>query len=53
MPTLPGFVSAALLAAGQTLNVTPASGGVQITVPVKAPDELSSTVVLKIKGHLR
>jgi alpha-L-fucosidase len=46
-------VSAALLAPSQTLNVTPASGGVQIAVPVKAPDELSSTVVLKIKGHLR
>ena len=46
-------VSAVLLAAGQTLNVTPANGGVQITVPVKAPDEFSSTVELKIKGHLR
>ncbi len=42
--------SARLLATGKKLSFTSTVDGVEITVPASAPDEISSTVVLKIKG---
>ena len=42
--------SARLLADGEKLKVSRAADGVTVTVPETAPDKISSTVVLKIKG---
>ncbi len=42
--------SARLLATGKKLKLNSTADGVEITVPAEAPDKISSTVVLKIKG---
>jgi alpha-L-fucosidase len=42
--------SATLLADGKKLDVTKAADGVTILLPQTAPDKISSTVVLQIKG---
>ncbi len=42
--------SARLLAGGKKLKFTSTADGVEITVPAEAPDKISATVVLKIKG---
>jgi len=51
---LPGLkskpVSALMLATGERLKSKSINEGVVITVPAKAPNAISSTVVLKIKG---
>src|SRR5205807_9910335 len=44
--------SAALLAAGSKLEVESKADGVIIRVPPNAPDKISSTIVLKVKGAL-
>ncbi|MGA2060036.1 MAG: alpha-L-fucosidase [Thermoguttaceae bacterium] len=44
--------SAALLAGGANLDAVPGEEGVIITVPTAAPDKISSTIVLKVKGAL-
>ncbi len=52
--TVPGLVntvqSARLLATGAKLKFSRAGENVEVEVPATAPDEISSTVVLKIKG---
>jgi alpha-L-fucosidase len=45
-------VSASLLAGGRRLESASGSDGVTISVPSDAPDTISSTVVLKVKGPL-
>jgi alpha-L-fucosidase len=45
--------SATLLADGRKLGAGPGEGGVIISLPADAPDKISSTVVLKIKGELK
>jgi alpha-L-fucosidase len=42
--------SAKLLATGQKLKTSAKSDGVMIEIPATAPDPISSTIVLKIKG---
>jgi alpha-L-fucosidase len=42
--------SARLLATGMKLKSNTTADGIEITVPAEAPDKISSTVVLKIKG---
>jgi alpha-L-fucosidase len=42
--------SAKLLATGEKLNATTDADGVTISVPATAPDKISSTIVLKLKG---
>ena len=42
--------SARLLATGKKLKFSTTAAGVEIMVPAEAPDKISSTVVLKIKG---
>ena len=42
--------SAGLLATGQKLKFTSTADGVSVEVPETAPDKISSTLVLKIKG---
>ena len=44
--------SVSLLATGARLAATSSGGGLVITVPPTAPDKISSTVVLKVKGAL-
>jgi alpha-L-fucosidase len=44
------LVSATLLAGGQALPTTNDGSNLVITLPAKAPDKISSTVALKIKG---
>ncbi len=44
--------SATLLADGSNLDAAAGDGGVAITVPASAPDKISSTVVLKVRGPL-
>jgi alpha-L-fucosidase len=44
--------SAALLASGKKLTATSAADGVILDVPADAPDQVSSTIVLKVKGPL-
>jgi alpha-L-fucosidase len=44
------ITSAKLLATGKRLKAEPTADGVIIDVPANAPDPISSTVVLKIKG---
>jgi len=44
--------SATLLAGGQKLKTAPETSGVSVTLPAAAPDKISSTVVLKVKGAL-
>ncbi len=46
-------VSASLLAGGKTLPAAGARQGVVISVPPSAPDKISSTIVLKVKGPLQ
>ena len=46
-------VSATLLAGGKKLPATTGADGVVVTLPGAAPDKVSSTVVLKIKGAPR
>ncbi len=54
VPGLRGTVeSARLLAGGKRLQTAPDAAGVVVTVPAAAPDKISSTVVLKVKGALR
>jgi alpha-L-fucosidase len=52
--TVPGLknsiTSARLLATGKKLKVGVVDGAVTITVPAEAPDAISSTIVLKLKG---
>ena len=43
--------SATLLATGETLTTSATDDGVVIQVPATAPDSISSTIVLKIKGQ--
>ena len=43
-------ISAGLLATGAKLEASSANEGIIITVPTNAPDAISSTVILKIKG---
>jgi alpha-L-fucosidase len=43
-------VAATLLATGDTLKTAASSDGLVITVPAAAPDAISSTVVLKLRG---
>ena len=43
--------SARLLAGGGKLKTTRSEGGVMVEVPATAPDPISSTVVLKIRGE--
>jgi alpha-L-fucosidase len=43
-------VSASLLATGKELQFSRTAGGVELEVPATAPDAISSTVVLTIKG---
>lgn len=45
--------SATLLAGGKKLTAATVADGVVVTVPSAAPDKISSTVVLKVKGALR
>ena len=45
--------SASLLAGGGKLDAIAGDGGVIIKVPATAPDKISSTVVLKVKGTLK
>jgi alpha-L-fucosidase len=45
--------SATLLAGGKKLTAATVADGVVVTVPAAAPDRISSTVVLKVKGALR
>jgi alpha-L-fucosidase len=42
--------SATLLATGAKLKTATAENGVTISVPTDAPDKISSTIVLKLKG---
>lgn len=42
--------SATLMATGESLKTSNAAGGVVVSVPTSAPDRISSTVVLKLKG---
>jgi alpha-L-fucosidase len=42
--------SAKLLATGEKLKTSATSDGVEIEIPATAPDPISSTIVLKIKG---
>ncbi len=42
--------SASLLAGGKSLQVAPGEGSVTLQVPMAAPDPISTTVVLKLKG---
>jgi hypothetical protein len=44
--------SAALLADGSQLTTESAADGVTVTVATAAPDKISSTIVLKVKGAL-
>ena len=46
-------VSAKLLADGSELYVEDSVGGVVISLPAAAPDKISSTVVVKVKGPLK
>ncbi len=46
------IASATLLAGGQSVAVASDAGGIVVTLPVTAPDVLSSTVVLKVKDAL-
>ncbi|HZP59434.1 MAG TPA: alpha-L-fucosidase [Opitutaceae bacterium] len=46
-------VSATLLADGKNLSSANDKGGVVITLPAAAPDKISSTVMLKVKGSLQ
>jgi alpha-L-fucosidase len=43
-------VTATLLADGSKLKTSTGDGGVTVSVPVIAPDAISSTIVLKLKG---
>lgn len=53
VPGVPGLVeSAGLLADGKGLKTVVTPDGLVISVPAAAPDKISSTVVLKIKGPL-
>ena len=45
--------SASLLVGGKKLSATRTDGGVTLTLQKSAPDKISSTVVLKVKGALR
>jgi alpha-L-fucosidase len=45
--------SAVLLASGAKLEVAAGGGGVTISVPASAPDAISSTVAVKVKGGVR
>ena len=45
--------SASLLAGGKKLGATRADSGVTLTLPQYAPDKISTTVVVKVKGALR
>ena len=45
--------SAALLADGKTLTTANSQKGVVVTLPATAPDKISSTIVLKVKGPLQ
>jgi alpha-L-fucosidase len=45
--------SATLLSDGSTLEAADDEGGVVVSVPADAPDKISSTVVLKVKGTLK
>ena len=42
--------SARLLAGGKKLKFSSTTDGVEVTVPTEAPDQISSTVVLRIQG---
>jgi alpha-L-fucosidase len=44
-------VSATLLASGDKLNSTTGPDGVRVQVPARAPDAISSTVVMEIEGR--
>lgn len=46
-------ISATLLADGKTLQTSGGDQGVILTVPAAAPDKISSTIVLKVKGPLQ
>ncbi len=43
--------SARLLVSGKKLKFSSTAGGVEVSVPAEAPDKISSTIVLKIKGE--
>jgi len=45
-------VSASLLAGGKELQTSMTDAGIVVSVPVTAPDKISTTIVLKIKGAL-
>jgi alpha-L-fucosidase len=44
--------SASLLASGAKLTAAPGNDGLALTLPATAPDKISSTIVLKVKGTL-
>ncbi len=44
--------SAALLAGGKELQTSATAGGLVVAIPATAPDKISTTIVLKIKGAL-
>jgi alpha-L-fucosidase len=46
------ITAATLLSGGRKLSVKPEGTGTVITLPAKAPDKISSTVVLKLDGPL-
>jgi len=46
-------LAASLLADGRRLATTVTADGVTISVPTKAPDAISSTVVLRVKGTIQ
>jgi alpha-L-fucosidase len=45
--------SASLLATKQTLKTNSSETGLEITVPANAPDQISSTIVLHVKGSIQ
>jgi alpha-L-fucosidase len=45
--------AATLLATGKKLSVLPCAAGMLVAVPPEAPDAISSTVVLKVRGPLK
>ena len=54
--TVPGLknevASASLLASGKKLSAKSSTEGVSLELPRQAPDQISSTLVLKVKGQL-
>jgi len=44
------ITSATLLATGDKLEVSSGAGGLTVSLPAEAPDQISSTILLQLNG---